>query len=208
MVKQKKNIFFYFEIILFLEQKFFGELQEQVPELAAYLDENSDDEYDFNAKEKDDAQPKSSRKSSTKKPRRTQHKDSSEQDEQTVEIMKKFRHINVPSERKTKKKSHPNEPTTISVKNRSDELYVILNENIPRNVVSGSHLDTTGRTKKNSIIQTFHFHRRQVKMTNVEDTKAQWRCILCWKEPYEEYLGPLFGPFPLNEQCRLYLNNS
>jgi hypothetical protein len=159
-------------------------------------------------KEKDDNQTKSSRKSSTKKPRRNQHKDSSEQDEETVEIIKKFRHVNVPSERKTKKKSHPNESAKISVKNRSDELYVILNENLPRNIVSGTHLDTTGHTKKNSTLQSFHFHRRQVKMNIVEDTKAQWRCILCWKEPYEEYLGPLFGPFQLNEQCRGYLNHS
>ncbi len=194
--------------ICVLEQKFFGELQEQVPELAAYLNDNSDEEYEFDEKEKDDNQIKSSRKSTTKKSRRNQHKDSSEQDEQTVEIIKKFRHVNVPSEKKTRKKSHSNESTTISLKNRSDELYVILNENLPRNVVSGLHLDTTENTKKKSIIQSFHFHRRQVKMNTVQDIKAQWRCILCWKEPYEEYLGPLFGPFQLNEQCRLYFNNS
>ncbi len=192
----------------FLEQKFFGDLQEQVPGLAAYLNDSSDEEYEFNSKETDENQPKSSRKSSTKKSRRNQQKDSSEQDEQTVEIIKKFRHVNVPAEKKPKKKSHSNESTTISIKNRSDELYVILNEDSPRNIISGSHLETTGTTKKNSTIQSFHFHRRQMKMNTVEDIKAQWRCILCWKEPYEEYLGPLFGPFQLNEQCRLYLNNS
>jgi hypothetical protein len=193
---------------LFKEQQFFGALQEQVPELAAYLDDNSDDEYQIGTKETTDNPPKSSRKSSTKKTSRNQIKDNSEQDEETVEIIKKFRHVNVASERRTKKKSHSNESTTISTKNRSDELYVILNENVPRTILSGTHLDTAGSTKKNSTIQSFHFHRRQVKMNTVEDTKAQWRCILCWKEPYEEYLGPLFGPFQLNEQCRLYFNTS
>ncbi|CAF4594872.1 unnamed protein product, partial [Rotaria magnacalcarata] len=45
-------------------------------------------------------------------------------------------------------------------------------------------------------------------MNTIEDTKAPWRCVFCWKEPYEEYLGPLFGPFQLNEQCRAYLSHS
>ncbi|CAF0904996.1 unnamed protein product [Rotaria sordida] len=188
------------------EQQFFGALQEQVPGLAAYLDENSDDEYEITTQDTSNNQTKS-RKSSTKKSQRNSTKQNSEQDQQTVEIMKKFRHVNVPSEKSTKKKSHSNESTTISIKNRSDELYVI-NNNSTRTIMSGAHLDTTSNTKKNSTIQAFHFHRRQIKMNTVEDTKAQWRCILCWKEPYEEYLGPLFGPFQLNEQCRLYLNNN
>ena len=195
-------------ILFILEDRFFGELQEQVPGLAAYLDENSDDEYQVNSKEIDDSETKSPRKSTTKKARRTQRKDSSEQDEETVEIIKKFRHINVPSEKTTKRKSNTKESTTIAPKNRSDELYVLVDENSPRNIISGLHLESTGPTKKNSAIQSFHFDRRQTKMQPVEDAKAQWRCILCWKEPYEEYLGPLFGPFPLNEQCRGYFNNS
>ncbi|CAF0792185.1 unnamed protein product [Adineta steineri] len=190
------------------EQNFFGALQEQVPELAAYLNENSDDEYQEEIKEPSDNSIKSSRKSSTKKSQRNQIKDSPEEDEETVEIIKKFRHVNVPSKKRTTKKSHPNESTTISIRNRSDELYVILNENIPRNIVSGTHLDTTINTKKNSTIQSFNFHRKQIKMNTVEDTKAQWRCIICWKEPYEEFLGPLFGPYQLNEQCQLHLNNN
>jgi hypothetical protein len=94
------------------------------------------------------------------------------------------------------------------LKNRSDELYVMFNESSPRTIISGSHLDTTANGKKPSVVQSFHFHRRQVKMNTVEDAKAAWRCIFCWKEPYEDYLGPLFGPFQLNEQCRLYLSNS
>ncbi|CAF2329046.1 unnamed protein product [Rotaria sp. Silwood2] len=189
------------------EQQFFGALQEQVPELAAYLNENSDDEYEIKVQDMPNDQKKS-RKSSTKKTQRNSIKNNSEQDEQTVEIMKKFRHVNVPSEKSTKKKSHSNESTTISIKNRSEELYVILNDSSTRTIMSGTHLDTTSNTKKNSTIQGFNFHRRQIKMKTVEDTKAQWRCILCWKEPYEEYLGPLYGPFQLNEQCRLYLNNN
>jgi hypothetical protein len=201
-------LFFYLKYSFFKEQQFFGALQEQVPALAAYLDDNSDEEYQIDTKETTDSQPKSSRKSSTKKSQRNQIKENSEQDEETVEIIKKFRHVNVPSERRTKRKSHPNESTTISTKNRSDELYVMLNENLPRTILSGAHLDTAGNTKKNPTIQSFHFHRRQVKMNAVEDLKAQWRCILCWKEPYEQYLGPLYGPFQLNEQCRLYFNNS
>jgi hypothetical protein len=210
--KQDGRKFFIFSLEFFcfiLEQKFFGELQAQIPELAAYLDDNSDDEYQINSKEiDDDNETKSSRKSSTKKSRRNQPKDSSEQDEQTVEMIKKFRHINVPSERRARRKSHLNETTTISIKNRSDELYVVLNDNSPRNIISGLHLESTGTTKKNSSIQSFHFDRRQTKMHTVEDIKAPWRCILCWKEPYEEYLGPLFGPLQLNEQCRTYLNHS
>ncbi|CAF3341339.1 unnamed protein product [Rotaria sp. Silwood1] len=189
------------------EQQFFGALQEQVPELAAYLNENSDDEYEIKTHDTSNNQTKS-RKSSTKKTQRNSNKQNSEQDEQTVEIMKKFRHVNVASEKSTKKKSHSNESTTISIKNRSDELYVILNNSSTRTIMSGAHLDTTNNTKKNSTIQAFNFHRRQIKMNTVEDTKAQWRCLLCWKEPYEEYLGPLYGPFQLNEQCRTYLNNN
>ena len=172
------------------------------------MDDNSDEEYQVNSKEVDETEPKSSRKSSSKKSRRNQPKDSSEQDEQTVEIIKKFRHINVPSKKRVRRKSHTNESTTISTKNRSDELYVVLNDDAPRTIISGLHLESTGTTKKNSSIQSFHFDRRQTKMLTVEDTKAPWRCILCWKEPYEEYLGPLFGPFQLNEQCRGYLSHS
>ena len=75
-------------------------------------------------------------------------------------------------------------------------------------IVSGSYLNTPLNTKENLTVQPFHFHRRQVKINQVEDIKAPWRCILCWREPYEEYLGPLFGPFQLNEHCQSYLNNS
>lgn len=125
-------------------------------------------------------------------------------------MIKKFRHVNVPSEKTTttKRKSPSKESTSISAKNRSDELYVVVNANAPRHIISGLHLQSTGTTKKNSIVQSFHFDRRQTKLQTVEDTKAPWRCLFCWKEPYEEYLGPLFGPFPLNEQCRGYLNQS
>ncbi|CAF3540727.1 unnamed protein product [Rotaria socialis] len=190
------------------EQQFFGALQEQVPELAAYLNEDSDDEYDMTADEKVTDEVKTG-KSSTKKSRRTQNRKSSEPDSQTDEIMKKFRHVNVPVEKKKpNKKSHVNESTVISMKNVSDELYVILNDNSPRTIVSGTHLDTTGAQKKNSTVQAFNFHRRQIKMNTIADTKAPWRCVFCWKEPYEEYLGPLFGPFQLNEQCRSYLNHN
>lgn len=199
---------FIFFINFVLEQKFFGELQEQVPQLAAYLNESSDDEYDIKAKEENDNQVKP-RKSSTKRSQRNQPKDNQEEeDEQAVEIIKKFRHVNVPSEKRTRRKSHTNESSKISVKNYSDELYVILDENSPRAIVSGAQLETTGNTKKPANVQAFHFDRRQVKLNTVEDTKAPWRCIFCWKEPYEQYLGPLFGPFQLNEQCRSYLTTS
>lgn len=114
----------------------------------------------------------------------------------------------MPSETKTKRKSQPKDTTTISVKNRSDELYVLLNEDSQRTIVSGTHLDETGTTKKNSNIQAFNFHRRPANIHTVEDIKAPWRCIFCWKEPYEEFLGPLFGPFQMNEQCRAYFKNS
>lgn len=124
-------------------------------------------------------------------------------------MIKKFRHVNVPTEKTpSKRKSHSNETTTISAKNRSNELYVLLNGNAPRNIISGLHFQSSGTTKKNSIVQAFHFDRRQAKLPIVEDPKAPWRCIFCWKEPYEEYLGPLFGPFQLNDQCRGYLNQS
>ncbi|CAF4984780.1 unnamed protein product, partial [Rotaria magnacalcarata] len=80
--------------------------------------------------------------------------------------------VNVPVEKKNpNKKSHANESTVISMKNVSDELYVILNDNSPRTIVSGTHLDTTGAQKKNSTVQAFNFHRRQIKMNTIEDTK-------------------------------------
>ena len=44
------------------------------------------------------------------------------------------------------------------MKNRSDELYVVLNDNLQRKILSGVQLDSTGPTKKNSTIQSFHFH--------------------------------------------------
>ncbi|CAF4035631.1 unnamed protein product, partial [Rotaria sp. Silwood1] len=51
-------------------QQFFGALQEQVPELAAYLNENSDDEYEIKTHDTSNNQTKS-RKSSTSSPHRS-----------------------------------------------------------------------------------------------------------------------------------------
>lgn len=228
MVYQTLLFFFYYIIrvdLFFKEQRFFGELQEQIPELAAYLDDNSDDEYQVDEKELTDDQPKlssaasrSAKKSTTKKPRRTTTTASvaatepSEQDEETVEIIKKFRHVNVPAEKRTRRRSKTNESTITPTKNRSDELYVVLNDDddddSPRKILSGSQLDSTKPTKTTSTIQSFQFDRRQIKINSVEDTKAPWRCIFCWKLPYENYLGPLFGPFSLNDQCQTYLKTS
>ncbi|CAF0726121.1 unnamed protein product [Adineta ricciae] len=191
------------------EQKFFGALEEQVPELSAYLNDNSDDEYQLDEKEPSDNVNKPIRRSSSKKSQRNLSRDDPEQDEQTVEIIKKFRHVNVPPKRRsTKKKAHSNETATISAKNRSDELYVIANDDVTHRIVPGTHLETSASTKKNLTVQSFYFPRRQVKMNPVEDFKAPWHCILCWKEPYENYLGPLFGPFPLNEQYQGYVQNN
>ena len=179
------------------------------------MDDNSDEEYQVNEKELEDDQPTAStKKSTTKKSRQTTTTaaEPSEQDEETVEIIKKFRHVNVPVTKRSRKRSKTNESTTISTKNRSDELYVLLNDNddddSPRKILSGSQLDSTKPTKKTPTIQSFQFDRRQIKMNSVEDTKAPWRCILCWKVPYENYLGPLFGPYSLNEHCQTYLKNS
>ena len=192
-----------------LEQTFFGALQEQVPELAAYLDDNSDDEYQVDAEEELIELPaKSSRKSSTKKAQQQSNRDVAEPDDMTTNIMKKFRHVNVQPAKKSRRKSQNQGSTTISTKNRADELYIVLDKNASRTVLPGSHLDSTSSAKKPSKVQSFSFHRRPVKVNAPEDTKAPWRCILCWKEPYEEYLGPLFGTFPLDEACRLHLNKS
>jgi hypothetical protein len=178
-----------------------------VPELAAYLNDDSDDEYQADANESNENPAKPARQSSGKKAPR-QPKESSEQDEETVEIIKKFRHVQVPSEKKPRRKSQASESTTISAKNRPDELYVVFNEDSSRTIMSGSQLQVKDHGKKSSPIQSFHFHQRPTKLNTVEDLKAPWRCILCWKEPYEDYLGPLFGAHPLNEQCQMQLNNS
>jgi len=94
------------------------------------------------------------------------------------------------------------------MKNRSHELYVLTNDDSSRTIISGSQLETNPEGKKSSPLKSFQFHRRTVQMTNVEDLKAPYRCVLCWKEPYEDFLGPLFGAYPLNEQCQTYLSQN
>ena len=184
-------------------------MQEQAPELAAYLNEESDQEYQVDEKETEDSPAKVRRKSSTSKSQRSQPQESSEQDEQTVEIIKKFRHVRVPSEKRAKRKTHHAESTSISSKNRAHELYVLINDDdASRTIVSGAQLETNQHGKKSSPLKSFYFHRRPVQMNNVEDPKAPYRCVLCWKEPYEDYLGPLFGAYQLNEQCQTYLSQS
>ena len=168
------------------------------------MNEESDEDFKIGTDENQENSPTKPRKRSTIKKSQTKtRKESSEHDEETVEILKKFRHVNVSTEKKTGKPSK----SRASTNDRADGLYVVLDADY-RKVVSGSQLETSKSSKKSSPIRSFHFSRRPVKLNTVEDNKAPWRCILCWKEPYEAYLGPLFGSYPLNEQCQTYLSTS
>lgn len=178
-----------------------------MPQLASYLNEDSDDEFLADKKEPSESTSTVVKKSSTKKSQHRQIKESTGPDDGTVEIIKKLRHVSVPSVQKSKRKSTAASSQAISSKSRPDELFVSFDEDV-RRIISGAQSDGPNSKKKSSPIESFHFQHRPTKTNTVEDLKAPWRCILCWKEPYENYLGPLFGAYPLNEQCQSYLTTS
>ncbi|CAF1232423.1 unnamed protein product, partial [Didymodactylos carnosus] len=193
------------------EQTFFVTLEAKAPQLALYLNDESDEEIEWRPDEtnkqntndnilsinEQDEEKKDVAKKPTKSKRRRLSPENEVENEAT-EILKKFRHVE-------KKKS----TTKISTKNRADELFVV-NSTTKRCIISGVNIDKTPTTKLSlttSNTGTFHF-QRQPKLNPVEDTKSQWKCILCWKNSFEDYLGPLYGPYKLDDQCKAFLSDS